>query len=551
MGISITNITRPGANLQVGQNQQIGSAPAGTNPLALHVEEYTGIVEGTIARESKIRQFIPIRSVRGTSTISAFQFGESTLQKLVPGQILDATVNQAAKVKLTVDTAIAARAHVPMLDEFQSSYDARLYIGQEHGKQFAKFYDNAFLIQLLKAAHITNMATYPAGWKPGTVKTFATAGLENDPAALEDYIGQVLLDMEEKDIDPINDGLVIVARPRVFSTLLKNDRMVDRNYITSDGTSSQSAQALATANTALDTASIALGQSAAAVADAADATVLANVASSDAATAVATANQAAAVADGIDTKAQAALDSAAAAVSTANGIDAKATQAQVDAANAVTTANAALTSVGGGDAAAIFDSPAFIGTPTAPTPATTDNSTKLATTAYVKTVTAQGYAPKTHSHTIANVTGLQAALNGKLNISGGTLTGTLTVNGFVYSKAKENSNPALFLRDVNGNNRGNVYWDRNTDRVLLSRYNAETFITESWARINANNTFQTSHAIHAPGFNGNATSATKLATSPTINGTSFNGTANITTTRWGAQRTLTIGAKGQAALPDR
>lgn len=42
---------------------------------------------------------------------------------------------------------------------------------------------------------------------------------------------------------------------------------------------------------------------------------------------------------------------------------------------------------------------------------------------------------------------------------------------------------------------------------------------------------------------GNASTATKLQTARTINGTSFNGTANITTNIWGATRTLTIGRK--------
>lgn len=41
-------------------------------------------------------------------------------------------------------------------------------------------------------------------------------------------------------------------------------------------------------------------------------------------------------------------------------------------------------------------------------------------------------------------------------------------------------------------------------------------------------------------FNGNASSATKLMTARTINGTSFNGTANITTANWGTSRTIYI-----------
>ena len=40
---------------------------------------------------------------------------------------------------------------------------------------------------------------------------------------------------------------------------------------------------------------------------------------------------------------------------------------------------------------------------------------------------------------------------------------------------------------------------------------------------------------------GNATTATTLQTARTINGTSFNGSANITTANWGTARTLTVG----------
>ena len=48
------------------------------------------------------------------------------------------------------------------------------------------------------------------------------------------------------------------------------------------------------------------------------------------------------------------------------------------------------------------------------------------------------------------------------------------------------------------------------------------------------------------GFIGNATTAATLQTARTINGTSFNGSANITTANWGTARTLTIGNKGQS-----
>lgn len=45
---------------------------------------------------------------------------------------------------------------------------------------------------------------------------------------------------------------------------------------------------------------------------------------------------------------------------------------------------------------------------------------------------------------------------------------------------------------------------------------------------------------------GNATTATTLQTSRTINGTSFNGSANITTASWGTSRTITVGSTGKS-----
>ena len=52
--------------------------------------------------------------------------------------------------------------------------------------------------------------------------------------------------------------------------------------------------------------------------------------------------------------------------------------------------------------------------------------------------------------------------------------------------------------------------------------------------------------VTASSFTGNASSATKLQTARKINGTSFNGTADITTANWGTSRTLTIGSSGKS-----
>lgn len=52
--------------------------------------------------------------------------------------------------------------------------------------------------------------------------------------------------------------------------------------------------------------------------------------------------------------------------------------------------------------------------------------------------------------------------------------------------------------------------------------------------------------VTASSFTGNASSATKLKTARSINGTNFDGSGNITTANWGASRTLTVGNTGKS-----
>lgn len=62
-----------------------------------------------------------------------------------------------------------------------------------------------------------------------------------------------------------------------------------------------------------------------------------------------------------------------------------------------------------------------------------------------------------------------------------------------------------------------------------------------------NNTADANKTVKSAGTcTGNSATATKLQTARTINGTSFNGSANITTANWGTARTVTIGNTGKS-----
>ena len=99
------------------------------------------------------------------------------------------------------------------------------------------------------------------------------------------------------------------------------------------------------------------------------------------------------------------------------------------------------------------------------------------------------------------------------------------------------------MGDVNG---GLYRYNTNeNDRYLiLDQNNYRTVVTP--ANIGAAASSHTHNYAGSSSAGGNANAAVKLATARTINGTNFDGTANITTANWGTARTLTIGNSGKS-----
>lgn len=207
---------------------------------ALKVEEYSGIVEGTIERKSALAGFVPMRRVVGTTTVSDFAIGEATLDKVVPGVAPAGTNVDFAKASIVVDTVILARNVLPMLDVFQTSYDARKEIGTEHGKKIAKFRDQAMFIQAAKATtaesrFANGSAGKPAGHFGGSTVTLASAGDATDPAKLYQAYRDLFVQMENKDVIPREDDIMICVRPQQFYALQDAEQIVNGEYVTSDG----------------------------------------------------------------------------------------------------------------------------------------------------------------------------------------------------------------------------------------------------------------------------------------------------------------------------
>ena len=233
MPLSSTAVTFPNAINSADTTQ--------AEKLALVIEEFTGMVEGTINRKSILADHIPVRRVQGTATFTNHAVGKSTLQKVVPGVALEGTKSDFSKNQVTVDTTIAAREFFPILDVFQTQMDTRREVAGEQGKDIAKFKDQAMLIQALKAARLAESSFCrgssgkPAGHSGGSRTTLATLADAQDPAKLYAALTDTLVKMENKDVDPRSDDVVIVVRPAFYNTLIQAEQLVNTQYVTASG----------------------------------------------------------------------------------------------------------------------------------------------------------------------------------------------------------------------------------------------------------------------------------------------------------------------------
>lgn len=253
---------------QVRSGHQGGLDTGNVNPL--YIEEYGGEVEHRFLKDSFMRQFFKFKSVRGTDTITNDRVGHTQLQKVQRGVRPVDHSPTFDNISVKVDTIVLARTTQFLLDDFLSHIDVRKEVGIEHGKEIGKFFDESFIVQAIKAAQISNVVpvkdatgavtgtetkggwaekfvvgggsptvpanisrTAPEGFQGGTVVVLGAAGDEDDAEALELAIQDLCQKIEEKDVDIME--AVLLLRPAQYYTLLKNSKLLDRDFSTGNG----------------------------------------------------------------------------------------------------------------------------------------------------------------------------------------------------------------------------------------------------------------------------------------------------------------------------
>lgn len=219
---------------------RLGNDTGEVNPL--HIEEYGGEVESRFVKTSFMRTYVKIKPVRGTDTVTNDRIGKTSLQKVTPGVRPDSGTAEFDNISVKVDTIVLARNNVALLDDFQSHYDVRAELGQDHGKEIGIFFDEAFIIQAIKSA-LTTVGTAPGdrpapeGFLGGNRVELAAAGDELDPDKLQRGLEDVCQAIEEKDVDL--HGGVILVRPAQYYALKRNDKLISADYSIGNGNFAQ------------------------------------------------------------------------------------------------------------------------------------------------------------------------------------------------------------------------------------------------------------------------------------------------------------------------
>lgn len=237
--MALGSITNPAFTITRGMSTGVDAAAQKATPFDLAVAEFSGVVEGTIARKSVMQGWIPVQPVRGTNVINNYGVGEAQIGVVEPGKIPDGQVSNQDKIALTIDTLVYSRHFMPLIDTFVQNYDMRQKLADEQGKKIAKFYDQSFLIQAAKigtAANSKFTKLQGKGHSGGSQVTLGAALDRKDPAKLEKALIDLLVKFEQKDVDPRMDDLMIVLSPADYYTMLQAEKFININYVTAAGT---------------------------------------------------------------------------------------------------------------------------------------------------------------------------------------------------------------------------------------------------------------------------------------------------------------------------
>ncbi len=197
------------------------------------IDQYGGVVDSQYAKKSMMRNFINVKTVRGTDTIMDRRVGKTSLTTLQAGVRPPAAKTNFGTTSLTIDTVVMARDNRSLLNEFQIDFNARKELGIDHGKELAKLFDESMLIAGIKGAAAAAPTGLNGAFGPGVTALLDAAGDELDPEKFYAAIEQGVVSMQLNDMD--TDECVVFVNPVQYNVILNNDKAISRDFSMDNG----------------------------------------------------------------------------------------------------------------------------------------------------------------------------------------------------------------------------------------------------------------------------------------------------------------------------
>ena len=212
---------------------------AGSNAdLDIHLEAYEGDIEGSFRVESMFRSsgLTNFKTVAGRSnTWRGDRVGGATVKGRKAGEALDPTRIVNEKLLITVDTTSYIRTPIDYQDDwtapdFQAEYSA------EHGSAHAKAFDQAHLIQLIKAGTWVAPASLKASgaFFDGINITMTGYAAQTDAELKADMIVKnhkdALATFVKRDLGGSLAEFVTLIEPDTFNVLLDHKKLMNVDF---------------------------------------------------------------------------------------------------------------------------------------------------------------------------------------------------------------------------------------------------------------------------------------------------------------------------------
>lgn len=204
----------------------------------IHIEAYEGDIDGSFRVESLFRSqgLTNFKSVADRSnTWRGDRIGGVSVKGRKSGDTLDNSRIANEKFLITVDTTSYIRTPVDYQDDwtapdFQSEYSA------EHGSAHAKAFDQAHIIQLIKAGDWKAPDSLKASgaFYDGIAVTMTGYAAETDLAVKADMIVKAhknqLAEFVKRDLGGSLSEFVTLMEPDTFNVLLEHDKLMNVEF---------------------------------------------------------------------------------------------------------------------------------------------------------------------------------------------------------------------------------------------------------------------------------------------------------------------------------